>query len=1135
MYFRFNRFSGFKGLARTAVASLALLGFAGVLQTTQPAAFAQSLTAGDIAGTVTDPAGAAVPGVQIVVKNDATGATYNATTNAAGEYRVSLLPPGTYTLTGTTTGFDTTSTTVHVRVGQIAHGDLKMSLGKSSQTVTVTEAEPLLNTENADVSTTFSEKQVQNIPNPGNDLTYVAQTAPGVVMNTTTPSNGTAFGYGNFSSFGLPATSNTFTVNGMYENDPFLNLNNSGATNLLLGNNEIAQVSVVSNAYGAQYGGLGGSQVNEITKSGTNQFHGNAEYWWNGRVMNANDFFNNQRKQPRPFDNVNQYAASLGGPIFKDKTFFFGDYEGLRIVLPVSLPVFAPSPNYVSCLTTGKMAGGGAGCGKLIGPNSPGGVAMLPAGDIPIYKQLFSVYQNAKGYSTAPVTQKDPTVVSYTTTTSNFTHEWLFNGRIDQHVSDKDTMYGTYNMDRGLQATYTDPLNPIFNADSVQPQYSGQFGETHVFTPNVTNQFTFALLWYSAVFTDTNLAASEKLVPYDIFWIDGSFTSLGGLNAFWPQGRNVTNYQFIDDVSVIKGTNNIKFGYYFRRDDVTDYSPGILTTPEIYGTDASFATGSFDGYLQNYPKRLTQPVALYNEAGYLQDEWKARPNLTVTAAVRLEHNSNPVCQTNCFSTFSSDFSKLSTSTATPYNTMIKTGLHQAFPSFQAISVQPRVGFSLSPFGEGTKTVLRGGFGLFTDVFPATIADSVLNNVPVNNPFALFGPAFGGPVINPNPAAPNSGETITKASNIALSNGFAHGANYNTLSTTVLGFGAPSFTNPHHKLNYPTYNEWNLEVEQQLNRTTVLDINYVGDRGYYEPDLNNSVNAYGAPAGFTGINGTAAPNPSFSSVTEVYSKAISNYNGLATSLINRSKYLLLQFNYTYSHALDEISNGGILGFNAGQSILSPTNPHNLKQNYGNSDYDSRHNLTASYVLTIPYWHGPHVLTDGWIASGTVFHHTGFPFTVTDSTVSNAITNYGSRIFAKQLRNVSMCGGPSIFNFATGGGNPCPIVNPRNYTTPTAFGQQMRNQTYGPAYTDTDLSILKTFGIPKWSSANVQLGAQFFNILNHPNFASPSSDINPSNSTAGFITSTVNTPTSILGSGLGGDASPRLIQLKGVFTF
>ncbi len=253
------------------------------------------------------------------------------------------------------------------------------------------------------------------------------------------------------------------------------------------------------------------------------------------------------------------------------------------------------------------------------------------------------------------------------------------------------------------------------------------------------------------------------------------------------------------------------------------------------------------------------------------------------------------------------------------------------------------------------------------------------------------------------------------------------------------------------------------------------------------------------------------------------------------MINRSKYLLLQFNYTYSHALDEISNGGILGFNAGQSILSPTNPHNLKQNYGNSDYDSRHNLTASYVLTIPYWHGPHVLTDGWIASGTVFHHTGFPFTVTDSTVSNAITNYGSRIFAKQLRNVSMCGGPSIFNFATGGGNPCPIVNPRNYTTPTAFGQQMRNQTYGPAYTDTDLSILKTFGIPKWSSANVQLGAQFFNILNHPNFASPSSDINPSNSTAGFITSTVNTPTSILGSGLGGDASPRLIQLKGVFTF
>ena len=164
---------------------------------------------------------------------------------------------------------------------------MKLALGSPSQTVEVTAAAPILHTEAADLSTTFSMEQVQSLPNPGNDLTFVAQTAPGTVMNT-------GSGYGNFSAFGLPATSNTFTVNGGYENDPFLNVNNSGASNLLLGNNDVSDVSVISNAYNASFGGLGGAQINESTRSGSNTFHGNASYWWNGSSLNANDFFLNQ-------------------------------------------------------------------------------------------------------------------------------------------------------------------------------------------------------------------------------------------------------------------------------------------------------------------------------------------------------------------------------------------------------------------------------------------------------------------------------------------------------------------------------------------------------------------------------------------------------------------------------------------------------------------------------------------------------------------------------------------------------------------------------------------------------------------------------------------------------------------------
>lgn len=1129
-----------------------VLGFATAIVVTQPAAFAQSLTSGDIAGVVTDPAGAAVVGAQIIIQSVGTGATFNNTSSATGSYRASLLQPGAYTITVTGPGFQTTTSTVNVSAGAVANGNVKLTLGKSSQTVMVTSAAPLLNTENADITTTFNQEQVQRLPNPGNDLTFVAQTAPGSVMNTTTTSNGAAFGYGNFSSFGLPAVSNTFTVNGMYENDPFLNLNNSGATNLLLGNNMIASVTVVSNAYGAQYGGLGGAQVNEITKSGTNRFHGNAIYWWNGRAMNANGYFNNQQGNPRPFDNVNQFAGSLGGPIFKDKTFFFGDYEGLRVIIPVSNVVTAPSPDYVSCLTTGASASGPA-CASFISPAFPTGLRQVPAADVPYYKQILSVYQNAPGYATANPTASDPNIVQYNAIASNFTHEWLFEGRIDQRIGDGDSLYGTYDMDRGVQATYTDPLNPIFDALSVQPQYSGQLGETHVFTPNITNQFTFAALWYSAIFTNQNLAASTALVPYTLAWEDGAYNLVGGENYVWPQGRNVTNYQFIDDVSVIKGRNSFKFGYYFRRDDVTDYSPGVETTPLAESTESSFAgespylgpgqpapvpiTPSLDYYTQQYPTRPTQPIALYNEAVYFQDEFKPVPNLTITAAVRVEHNSNPVCHSNCFATFTGDFAGVSTDPTTPYNAMIRSGVYRAFPDFQKYSIQPRFGFAWLPFGQGSSTVLRGGFGMFTDVFPATVADSILNNAPVNVGFTLFGPASGGPTIGPDPTDPVSGQSITTASNAAFQSGFANGASYSTLSTSVAGFGAPNFISPYHKLDYPTYDEWNLEVQHQLGQSTVVDVNYVGDRGYHEPNTNGSLNAYGAPAGFTGINGAAAPNPSFSAVSEVYSNANSNYNGITASLVHRSKSLLLQFNYSYSHALDEISNGGQLPFNATGSLLSQTNPFNLAQNYGNADYDVRHNVTASYVYTLPYYGGPHPLTDGWQFTGTVFHHTGFPFTVVDSTVTNQITNYSGNaaIFAQQLHNVHSCGGSAVANLITGLGTPCGIANPANYTTPTAFGQQDRNQTIAPSYTDFDFAALKSFAIPRWNSAKLVVGAQFFNLFNHPNFAAPSGDINPANPFAGLITATVNTPTSVLGSGLGGDASPRLIQLKGEFTF
>src|ERR1700727_224222 len=400
----------FLGLALTVSGAICFLNSPTVL-------YAQSTTSGDIAGVVRDATGATGPNAKIVVTNNETGVTQTLISGSNGGYRAPLLKPGTYKITVTATDFQTVSTVVTVAIGQIASGDTKLTIGSNSVTVEVSSDNvSLLHTENADISTSISQTQVQSLPNPGNDLTFVAQVSPGAVMNT-------SGGDGNFSVFGLPATSNTFTLNGSYENDPFLNLSNSGATNLLLGNNEVSEVNVVSNAYGAQFGGLGGAQVNEITLSGTNKFHGNAVYQWNGSVLNANDYFRNQTPTltPRSFDNVNQFAARFGGPIIRDRLFFFVNYEGLRVVLPSSSTVFAPNPAYIAKAIAGA-----------------------PAVDQAFYKQLFSVYQNAPGYSTATQSLTDPNALSYTSTAGNFTHEFLLTSRVDLKLTDKDTAFGHF-------------------------------------------------------------------------------------------------------------------------------------------------------------------------------------------------------------------------------------------------------------------------------------------------------------------------------------------------------------------------------------------------------------------------------------------------------------------------------------------------------------------------------------------------------------------------------------------------------------------------------------------------------------------------------------------------------------------
>jgi len=345
----------------------------------------QSSVTGDIAGTVTDPSGAVVSGATVTAKSASTDVSQSTTTSANGAFRLPLLKPDTYRLTITQTGFRTASQTINVAISAVAIANIKLEVGQTSETVEVTAGTPLIETENTNVTTTFNSTKIENLPNGGNDITAYAYSAPGVLMNTS--SGG---GFGNFTAFGLPATSNLFTVNGNDEMDPFLNLNNSGATNLLLGANEVEEVGVTSNGYTGQYGRMAGAQVNYSTKSGGNAFHGSLKYWYNDVSMNSADWFlNNTVPKTKPgFDVNNQYAAAIGGPIVKDKLFFFIGTEGLRYVLATSNKIYVPTSAFASAVTTNLPTFG-----------------VATAASVPFYQNLFSLFANAPGGGAAvPVT-----------------------------------------------------------------------------------------------------------------------------------------------------------------------------------------------------------------------------------------------------------------------------------------------------------------------------------------------------------------------------------------------------------------------------------------------------------------------------------------------------------------------------------------------------------------------------------------------------------------------------------------------------------------------------------------------------------------------------------------------------------
>ncbi len=1106
---------------------------------TTPMLMAQSLVSGDITGTVMDPSGAVVPNATVTLKSDATGETRTATSNSSGAYRFALLRPGTYMLSAEAKGFSKAQTSVVVNVGQTSINNVKMALGASSQTVEVTSAAPLVQADNADLSSNFNQTLIADQPNGGNDLTYVAQTAPGVMMNT-------GMGYGNFSSYGLPATSNLFTVNGENDMDPYLNLNNSGATNLTLGKNELQEATVVNNAYSGQYGQQAGAQVSYVTKSGTNQYHGNLEYWWTGSSLDANDWFNNHTDPvtPRPFANNNQYAASFGGPIKKDKTFFFLDTEGLRYIVPSSQPVYVPTPAFISQTLANLSA---------TAPNEVG-----------LYSKLFNLYTSAPGYNGTnyipgscggvlntlnPVFASNNNCFStYQATPSLPSTEWILSGRIDQNFSDNDHVFFRVKADHGTQATLADPFSSALSAASYQPAYDGQAQWNHVFTPGATNQFIAALSHYQAIFTQND----PSVFPYSIISTGFNLGNTSGITSYafdFPQGRNVTQYQFIDDFSWTKGAHSLKFGGNFRRYDVTDYAFSVLNNPEILlgdvsgngdGGQADFYNGIALQTRQRFPSRATEPVALWGLGVYAQDEWRVSKNLKITLALRAEKNSNPVCQTNCAALLTGDFNTMLSQSLitpdTPYSSMIDANRHQIYRSTDAINLSPRFGFAWSPLGNDS-TVIRGGFGIFYDAQAAVIGDQFMLNLPGLVSVYSTGVPWGD-TTSSGPYAQGL------ASAQAIMSGFANGATYNSLVGQLgSAFKTPTFNSQVGTFHTPQYQQWSLQFQQGFGDKSVLSLGYVGNHGIYIPVYNQGLNAYMNPAisGYnippfpttppTGCgNASCSQSATFANVQQYYSGAVSNYNGLTASFNQRMTHgLTLQLTYTWSHANDDVSNSGVgaTPYNGDTSLSYQINPSCLTcNNYGNSDYDIRHYLSASYVWQMPFKFGnrfANATLGGWTMSQNFFLRSGLPLTVIDgnSFISNWTPSSGNNLAEVVGFGQQTC---------TNGNSQCLL--PGDFTSATtSFPNQRRNMWRGPGFFDSDLSVNKNFKITERFLLN--LGANFYNIFNHPNFANP--DDNLADTTFGQIQTTTASPTGPYGSFFTGLPSGRIIQFQGKITF
>jgi len=1007
---------------------------------------------GDILGTISDPTGALVQSASVTVTNLETHETRKAQSNPAGEYIVTLLPPGHYSVTIDSTNFKKfVQRDVALSAGDRRRTDVVLTLGESSQSVEVSTAPPSLDTDTSSLSTVVTEKQVQELPLNGRNFVQLAQLAaganegtPGALSNGNRPDDRrqTAAVVAN----GQSDTLNQEFVDGLDNNEGTI-----GTIGVRPSLDAIAEFRVTTNLYPAEAGKTPGAYINIITKSGTDKIHGSAYEFIRNDAVDARNFF--ARSGRLPEYRQNQFGGSVGGPIVHNRTFFFGDYEGLRIVQGTTVS------NVVPTLFEEQHPGNLTDIG---GP--------IIASPDPIALQYFSLYPAPNVGKTTYVAS--PNVVQ----NSN-----LFDVRVDHAFNSRNIIFGRYSYNKVV--TVTPGAFPAVNGvegggsvsypgSAVQPAQQVLADFTHIFSPTLALELKAGYLRVNNQSLPLNYGTNAGLKfgivnsNFNLFTSALPNVSISGLaplgdSTFIPLVDLTNMFQYSASLSQTKGNHSLKYGVILIRRQIENQqnssgSGAYTFSPQTGGVLA--LTNFFNGIVTSVSRAAQlEPryLRMWEPSAYVQDDWRATRALTLNLGLRYDIIT-PVKDAH------GQISNFNLATLSLIIPGVNGGSDTAGINTDYRSLAPRFGFAYTP---RVNTVVRGGFGL---VF-------FRDNTGPSGPFA--NPPF---VTTYAPAA----YTTTFSTPLPLP---VAG------STTNLNGAIPGMD-----LNYRNsyIEQMNLSVEQAFGGT-VVSVGYVGELGRrlrITPDVDlapPNVAGGANPALIQARRPYYAALPAVTSLKQILSQGFSNYQGLQVTAVRRlSRGLTGQAAYTYSHNISDT-----VGYSQGGSYTSVDPLHTAQRETGNSDFDLRHRFTLMLNYGLPFGVSAtglkKALIGGWQFNAIDVWETGFPFSAT-----NSVT-------------VSGTGG--------GGERPNQLHNPNNidhsiskWFDTTAFqgqavgtiGSASRNTIYGPHYRHFDASIFKDFALTE--RAKLQARIESFNLTNTPNFSAPGATLGTS--TYGVVTST-----------------------------